>query len=213
MPTESWPAMIAAVTDLGGRITGAHRTCGSIVTVSLALGIVLNIIGRLLLLGAAYARDLRAAVLRRHDRWPLRTRRRRWTVWRDRSRPTCGCFHTCHRPDDLLARAHAGPADRGRADVRGAGRACRLLRDLPSLRPNHHVCSLAAGLRRDRRGRDRGNGLGAACSIPARRIGRARKTDNVVSPATPRPDETSSTPSRTPWVLKRSKTEARTLQA
>jgi hypothetical protein len=26
MPTESWPAMIAAVTDLGGRITGAHRT-------------------------------------------------------------------------------------------------------------------------------------------------------------------------------------------
>ena len=45
MPTESWPAMIAAVTDLGGRITGAHRTCGSIATVSLALGIVLNIIG------------------------------------------------------------------------------------------------------------------------------------------------------------------------
>ena len=26
MPTETWPAMIAAVTDLGGRITGAHRT-------------------------------------------------------------------------------------------------------------------------------------------------------------------------------------------
>lgn len=25
-PTETWPAMIAAVTDLGGRITGAHRT-------------------------------------------------------------------------------------------------------------------------------------------------------------------------------------------
>jgi hypothetical protein len=25
-PTESWPALIAAVTDLGGRITGAHRT-------------------------------------------------------------------------------------------------------------------------------------------------------------------------------------------
>lgn len=25
-PTEQWPAMIAAVTDLGGRITGAHRT-------------------------------------------------------------------------------------------------------------------------------------------------------------------------------------------
>ncbi|MBY6239586.1 toprim domain-containing protein [Methylosinus sp. Sm6] len=25
-PTEIWPAMIAAVTDLGGRITGAHRT-------------------------------------------------------------------------------------------------------------------------------------------------------------------------------------------
>lgn len=25
-PTESWPAMIASVTDLGGRITGAHRT-------------------------------------------------------------------------------------------------------------------------------------------------------------------------------------------
>jgi hypothetical protein len=25
-PTESWPAMIAAVTDLDGRITGAHRT-------------------------------------------------------------------------------------------------------------------------------------------------------------------------------------------
>ncbi|RWG35109.1 toprim domain-containing protein [Mesorhizobium sp.] len=25
-PTESWPAMIAAVTDLGGRQTGAHRT-------------------------------------------------------------------------------------------------------------------------------------------------------------------------------------------
>ena len=25
-PTESWPAMIAAVTDLGGTITGAHRT-------------------------------------------------------------------------------------------------------------------------------------------------------------------------------------------
>lgn len=45
MPTESWPAMIAAVTDLGGRITGAHRTCGSIATVSLALGIVLNITG------------------------------------------------------------------------------------------------------------------------------------------------------------------------
>jgi hypothetical protein len=61
--------------------------------------------------------------------------------------------------------------------------------------------SLAVGLRRDRRGRDRGNGLGAACSIPARRIGRARKTGNVAGPATPRPDETSSTPSRTPWVL------------
>ena len=26
LPTESWPAMIAAVTDLEGRITGAHRT-------------------------------------------------------------------------------------------------------------------------------------------------------------------------------------------
>lgn len=25
-PTENWPAMIASVTDLGGRITGAHRT-------------------------------------------------------------------------------------------------------------------------------------------------------------------------------------------
>ena len=25
-PTETWPAMIAAVTDLGGTITGAHRT-------------------------------------------------------------------------------------------------------------------------------------------------------------------------------------------
>jgi hypothetical protein len=25
-PTETWPAMIAAVTDLGGRVTGAHRT-------------------------------------------------------------------------------------------------------------------------------------------------------------------------------------------
>src|SRR3546814_4015797 len=25
-PTETWPAMIAAVTDLAGRITGAHRT-------------------------------------------------------------------------------------------------------------------------------------------------------------------------------------------
>lgn len=25
-PTETWPAIIAAVTDLGGRITGAHRT-------------------------------------------------------------------------------------------------------------------------------------------------------------------------------------------
>lgn len=25
-PTESWPAMVASVTDLGGRITGAHRT-------------------------------------------------------------------------------------------------------------------------------------------------------------------------------------------
>jgi hypothetical protein len=25
-PTETWPALIAAVTDLGGRITGAHRT-------------------------------------------------------------------------------------------------------------------------------------------------------------------------------------------
>ncbi|UCI05229.1 toprim domain-containing protein [Mesorhizobium sp. B1-1-8] len=25
-PTETWPAMIAGVTDLGGRITGAHRT-------------------------------------------------------------------------------------------------------------------------------------------------------------------------------------------
>ncbi len=25
-PTESWPAMIASVTDLGGRMTGAHRT-------------------------------------------------------------------------------------------------------------------------------------------------------------------------------------------
>ncbi|AUC94306.1 DNA primase [Bradyrhizobium sp. SK17] len=25
-PTESWPAIIASVTDLGGRITGAHRT-------------------------------------------------------------------------------------------------------------------------------------------------------------------------------------------
>src|SRR5580700_11963701 len=25
-PTETWPAMIAAVTDLQGRITGAHRT-------------------------------------------------------------------------------------------------------------------------------------------------------------------------------------------
>jgi hypothetical protein len=24
--TETWPAMIAAVTDLDGRITGAHRT-------------------------------------------------------------------------------------------------------------------------------------------------------------------------------------------
>ena len=26
MPTETWPAMIAAVTDFGGEITGAHRT-------------------------------------------------------------------------------------------------------------------------------------------------------------------------------------------
>ena len=26
MPTETWPAMIAAVTDLGGEITGVHRT-------------------------------------------------------------------------------------------------------------------------------------------------------------------------------------------
>ena len=26
MPTETWPAMIAAVTDFGGRITGIHRT-------------------------------------------------------------------------------------------------------------------------------------------------------------------------------------------
>ena len=25
-PTETWPAMIAAVTDLSGAITGAHRT-------------------------------------------------------------------------------------------------------------------------------------------------------------------------------------------
>jgi hypothetical protein len=25
-PTETWPALVAAVTDLGGRITGAHRT-------------------------------------------------------------------------------------------------------------------------------------------------------------------------------------------
>ena len=25
-PTEAWPAMVAAVTDLGGKITGAHRT-------------------------------------------------------------------------------------------------------------------------------------------------------------------------------------------
>src|SRR6202022_3643162 len=25
-PTETWPAMIAAVTDFDGRITGAHRT-------------------------------------------------------------------------------------------------------------------------------------------------------------------------------------------
>ncbi|MCI0430210.1 MAG: toprim domain-containing protein [Rhodospirillales bacterium] len=25
-PTETWPAMVAAVTDLGGKITGAHRT-------------------------------------------------------------------------------------------------------------------------------------------------------------------------------------------
>lgn len=25
-PTETWPAMIAAVTDLGGQVTGAHRT-------------------------------------------------------------------------------------------------------------------------------------------------------------------------------------------
>jgi hypothetical protein len=26
LPTETWPALIAAVTDVGGRITGAHRT-------------------------------------------------------------------------------------------------------------------------------------------------------------------------------------------
>ena len=25
-PTETWPAMIAAVTDLSGKLTGAHRT-------------------------------------------------------------------------------------------------------------------------------------------------------------------------------------------
>jgi phage/plasmid primase-like uncharacterized protein len=25
-PTETWPAMVATITDLGGRITGAHRT-------------------------------------------------------------------------------------------------------------------------------------------------------------------------------------------
>jgi hypothetical protein len=25
-PTETWPAMIAAVTDLQGRVTGVHRT-------------------------------------------------------------------------------------------------------------------------------------------------------------------------------------------
>src|SRR3954464_6244136 len=85
------------------------------VSTMLALGIVLNIIGLgffcwVLLTLAIYA----LPVLRRHDRWPLRTRRRRRTVWRDRSRPTCGCFHTCHRPGDLLARAHADPADRGR---------------------------------------------------------------------------------------------------
>src|ERR1700755_3481894 len=27
LPTETWPAMIACVTDLDGRITGVHRTC------------------------------------------------------------------------------------------------------------------------------------------------------------------------------------------
>jgi hypothetical protein len=60
--------------------------------------------------------------------------------------------------------------------------------------------SLAVGLRRDR-AVVIGVTACAACSIPARRIGRARKTGNVVGPTTPRPDETSSTPSRTPWVL------------
>ena len=79
--------------------------------------------------------------------------------------------------------------DRGRTDVRGAGRACRLLRDVRALRPHHDVRSLAAGLRRDRRDRDRRDGLDAACGIPARRIGRAWKTGTVVGPATPRPDE------------------------
>lgn len=139
-------------------------------------------------------------IIHGHDRWPLRTRRRCRTFWRDRSRPACGRFHTRHRPDDILARAHANPADRDRTDVCGAGCACRLLRDIRSIRPHHNVRSLAAGLRCDRRGLDRADGLGAACGIPACRTERARKTGTVVGAATQRP-KMCATPSRSPWLL------------
>jgi hypothetical protein len=88
------------------------------------------------------------------------------------------------------------------------GRARRLLRDLRPLRTHHDFRSLATGLRRHRRGRDRGDGLDAACGSPVRSASWVQKTGIVVGPE-PQRDAPVAAPSCTYASFDRNKVQAR----
>jgi len=85
LPTETWPAMIACVTDLDGRITGVHRTCS----------ILMDLIG----FGSA-----RLQSTRRDVRWATCSATRFVLAWlmttclsrAKASRPCCRC-DACYR--------------------------------------------------------------------------------------------------------------------
>jgi hypothetical protein len=178
----------------GGSATHAFIVTG--VSTMLALSIVLNIVGLgFFLLDAVYARNPRVAVFRRYDPRSLCAQFWNRTARCDRPWHSDSSFRPRHRADGLLARPRADPAHCNRANICSTRRACRLLRDVRSVRPHLDVRFLAAGLRRDRCDRGRDNGLGTACRLPARWTGRARKAGTIAGSAVLRPDEASATPS------------------
>jgi hypothetical protein len=92
-PTETWPAMIAAVTDLDGHLTGAHRTW----------------------LDPGGRRSARRRSTRRDGRWAISSATPSASAWRatswrpaKASRPCCRCDASAHHADGrgALGRNH-----------------------------------------------------------------------------------------------------------